>query len=188
MEDPFDFQALWVLQPGHLPANRAKYQIFNGRRELLASAADTERRSVVPIPGHSMKDLSVLEVITSGGEPMLTMIRQQTEWLTELRNPVGAVVGRIRTGDTRRTYKLIDETDQTVAKVIGDLGLKRFAVADPNGGKLAQVKKTRAGIFKEMLTSNDHYKVEFIGPVPHPLRTLIAMVPIVLDLTLYEPL
>jgi hypothetical protein len=188
MEDPFDFQVLWVLQPGHLPANRAKYQIFNGQRDLLAAAADTERRSVVHMPGKSMKDLSVLEVVTAAGEPMLTMIRQHTEWLTELRDPAGAVVGRIRTGDTRRTYKLIDETDQTVAKVTGDLGLKRFAVTDPNGGKLAQVKKTRAGIFKEMLTSNDHYKIEFIGPVAQPLRTLTAMVPIVLDLTLYEPL
>jgi hypothetical protein len=38
-----------------------------------------------------------------------------------------------------------------------------------------------------MLTSNDHYKVEFVGPVPQQVRTLIAMVPIVLDLTLYEP-
>ena len=188
MEDPFDSQALWVLQPGHLPGNRAKYQIFNGERELLANAADTERRSLVSLPGKSMKDLAVLEIITAAGDPLLTMIRQHTEWNTELRNPEGAVVGHIRTGDTRRTYKLVDETGETVAKVTGDLGLKRFSVTDAGGGKLAQVKKTRAGIFKEMLTSNDHYKVEFIGPVPQPVRMLIAMVPIVLDLTLYEPL
>jgi hypothetical protein len=46
MGDPFDFQVLRVLQPGRLPANRARYQIFNGKKELLASAADTERRPV----------------------------------------------------------------------------------------------------------------------------------------------
>lgn len=187
MEDPFDHQSLWVLQPGHLPSNRAKYQIFSGKRELLATAADTERRARFEVLPKAMPAMNVLEILTADGEPLMTMIRQHTEWLTELRDPSGEIRGTIRTGDTRRTYTLIDESGQTVAKVTGDLGLKRFTVTDPAGGKLATVNKTRAGIFKEMLTSNDHYKVEFIGPVPQPLRTLTAMVPIVLDLTLYEP-
>lgn len=134
-----------------------------------------------------MPDMSVLEVTTPDGDPLLSIIRQHAEWLTEIQDPAGVVVGRIRTGDTRRNYTILDETGQTVGKVTGDLGLKKFVVADSGGSRIAQVRKTRAGLFKEMLTSNDHYKIEFTGPVPAAVRTLTALVPIVLDLTLYEP-
>lgn len=187
MDDLFDFQALWVIQPGHLQPDRAKYQIFGPDRQLLAAAAETERRARLSFLSKPVPDSSALEIVTAAGDPLLTMIRQQTEWLTEILDPEGVVVGRIRTGGTRRHYTLLDEPGQVIGKVVGDLGLKKFAVTDAGGGGLANVRKTRAGLFKEMLTSNDHYKVEFIGPVPRQLRTLIAMVPIVLDLTLYEP-
>ncbi|MGH3167595.1 MAG: phospholipid scramblase-related protein [Trebonia sp.] len=187
MEDLFDFQALWVIQPGHVQPDRAKYQIFGPDRQLLASAAETQRRSRLAIIDRPMPNSKVLEIVTAQGDPLLTMLRQHTEWITEILDPSGVVVGRIRTGGSRRHYSLLDETGQTIGKVVGDLGLKKFAVTDASGGGLANVRKTRAGLFKEMLTSNDHYKVEFVGPVPRHARTLIAMVPIVLDLTLYEP-
>jgi uncharacterized protein YxjI len=188
MADPFDFQVLWVLQPGHLPANRARYQIFNGKKELLASAADTERRARFEVIPKTVPDGATLVILGADGDHIMTMIRQHVEYMTELRDAAGELVGKIRTGSTRRTYTLLDEEDEVVAKVTGDLSLKNFAVADSSGGKLAQVRKTNAGLFKEMFTKNDHYKVEFIGPVPPAARTLIAMVPVVLDLTLYEPL
>lgn len=188
MGDPFDFQVLWVLQPGHLPANRARYQIFNGKKELLASAADTERRARFEVIPKTVPDGATLVILGADGDHLMTMIRQHVEYMTELRDAAGELVGKIRTGSTRRNYTLLNEQDEVVAKVTGDLGLKNFAIADSTGGKLAQVRKTNAGLFKEMFTKNDHYKVEFIGPVPPAARTLIAMVPVVLDLTLYEPL
>lgn len=154
---------------------------------MLATAAETERRGRINLFSRPIPESSVLSVTTSGGDPLLTMVRQNTAWLTEIQDPSGGIVGGIRTGGTRRHYTLLDETGQTIGKAVGDLGLKKFAVTDSSGGGLAKVRKTRAGLFKEMLTSNDHYKVEFIGPVPRQLRTLIALVPIVLDLTLYEP-
>lgn len=187
MGDPFDFPALWVVQPGHLPANRAKYQIFNSDRYLLATAAETDRRGRISLPSKAMPGTSVLEISTAMGEPLLTMVRQNTEWMTELNRPTGEVFGRIRTGETRRNYTLLDESGRTVGRVMGDLKLKNFSVTDRAGGRLAQVRKVRAGLFKEVLTSNDHYKVEFAGSLREPARTLVAMVPIVLDLTLYEP-
>jgi hypothetical protein len=167
--------------------DRAKYQIFGPERQLLAAAAETERRSRISIIDRGMPNSSVLAIVTAGGDPLLTMVRQHTEWLTEIFDPAGVVVGRIRTGGSRRHYTLLDEAGKTIGKVVGDLGLKKFSVTDAGGGGLANVRKTHAGLFKEMLTSNDHYKVEFVGPVPRQVRTLIAMVPIVLDLTLYEP-
>lgn len=189
MEDTFDFQTLWVMQPGHLPADRARYQIFDSDRELLANAADIERRSWLPSFAKSMPYANVLEIIHVGGTPLLTMVMLHSEWTTEFRDPEGALVGTIRMGGTRRLYELLDESGQTIGKVAGDLGLKNFSVTYPDGTKLALVRKTRAGLLKEMLTANDHYKIEFIGrPVTdQPLRTLTVMMPIVLDLILYEP-
>jgi uncharacterized protein YxjI len=54
-------------------------------------------------------------------------------------------------------------------------------------GEFARLRKTWAGITKEMLTPSDHYRVEFIGPVAPQARVLIVMTAIVLDLTLYGP-
>src|SRR5271156_5911107 len=41
MEDPFDFQALRIHQPGKLLPDRAKYEIFNADRRLLAVVTET---------------------------------------------------------------------------------------------------------------------------------------------------
>jgi hypothetical protein len=189
MEDLFDSQTLWVIQPGHLPASRARYQIFDNHRELLAEAADNQRRSVLSGPGKSMPHANVLEIINVTGEALLTMVMLHSEWTTEFRDPDGALVGTIEMGDTRRQYRILDESGQRMAQVIGDLGLKNFQIVNGERSKIATVRKTRAGILKEMLTANDHYKLEFIGPVAaHPLRLLIVMVPLVVDLIVYEPL
>ena len=65
--------------------------------------------------------------------------------------------------------------------------LKHFTVTGTGGAEFARVRKTWAGVTKEMLTPSDHYTVEFTGPVSQPARTLTVMMPIVLDLTLYGP-
>lgn len=188
MEDPFDFSALWVVQPGHLPASRAKYQVLANKKDLVANAADVERRGWVPEFLKSLPDATVLAVDTPDGEALMTMTMMHTKWTTEFRDPDGKLFGTIRMGDTRRHYDILDESGQLLGKVTGDLGLKNFSVADANKSKIALVRKTRAGFLKEWLTSNDHYKVEFIGPVSaSPLRTFITMVPVIIDLVLYEP-
>lgn len=188
MEDPFDFQALWVVQPGQLPASRARYQVLTGKKgELLANAADTERRGWVPEFLKHVPHATVLAVDTPGGTPILTMTMRHTQWTTEFRDPDGKLFGTIRMGDSRRQYDILDEDGQKLAKVVGDLGLKTFSVANASKSKVAVVRKTNAGLFKEMMTQNDHYKVEFIGPVPAPpLRTFITMVPVIIDLIIYE--
>ena len=94
---------------------------------------------------------------------------------------------RIRTGGTRRIYTLLGDQDQAVGKVTGDLALKNFSVTGPGRAVVARVRKTWAGLTKEMLTPSDHYTVEFTGLVSQPARTLTVMMPIVLDLTLYGP-
>jgi hypothetical protein len=128
-----------------------------------------------------------LAVITAAGEPAGFLIKRSSKWITEFRGPGDQLIGRIRTGATRRIYTLLGDQDQAVGKVTGDLALKHFSVTGTGGAEFARVRKTWAGLAKEMLTLSDHYTVEFTGPVPQPARILTVMMPIVLDLTLYGP-
>jgi hypothetical protein len=186
MEDLFDFQALLIRQPGKLLANRAKYEIFDTERQLLALAVASEHH---PRLGwiSKMPDATALAVTTPSGELILSLVMRHKEWTTDVHGPANELIGRIRTGDSRRHYNLLDDHDQVVGTVVGDLGLKKFSVDGSEGGRFGQVRKTWAGLRKEMLTSADHYKVEFTGPVSQLVRVLTVMMPIVLDLTLYEP-
>ena len=187
MDDLFDFPKLRIKQPGNILANRAHYEIHGAGRRL-AIVTETGAHTRLALMSKHMPDTRTLEVTTPGGEPVLTLIKRASEWITELRGPAGELIGRIRTGDTRRTYLLLDGQDQAVGQVTGDLALRRFTVTGPSGARLARVRKTWAGPAKEMFTSFDHYKVEFTGPVPQPARTLTVMMPVLLDLTLYGPI
>ena len=187
VDDPFDFQALRILQPGRLLPNRASYQIFNEQRQLLAIATEIEAHARRKLLSKSMPDARVLAVTTAGGEPVLTLIKHQRERITELHNPEGELVGRIRATHTTRHYSLLDDQDETVGKVVGDLALKHFTVTGAQGGEFARLRKTWAGFPKEVLTPSDHYKVEFTASVSRPTRLLTVMMAIVLDLTLYGP-
>jgi scramblase len=185
VDDPFDFQALRIRQPGKLLPNRASYEIFNDHRQLLATATETEAHHRLKLLSRPAPNARVLAVITAGSAPVLTLVKHHRERITDLHDPMGELVGRIRATHTTRHYTLIDGEDQTVGKVVGDLALKRFSVTDGTG-EFARVRKTWAGP-KEMLTPSDHYRVEFTGPVSATARLLTVMMTIVLDLTLYEP-
>lgn len=187
MNDPFDFQALRIQQPGGPLADRATYEIFNADRRLLATATETDSHTRRKLLSKAMPDSRAIAITTAAGEPAGFLVKQTSEWITEFRGPESELIGRIRTGATRRTYTLLGDQDQAVGQVTGDLALKNFSVTGTGGGVFARVRKTWAGFKKEMLTSSDHYTVEFTGPVSQPARTLTVMMPIVLDLTLYGP-
>lgn len=186
MGDHFDFQKLRIQQPGKLLSTRANYEIFNDRRQLLATATETEAHHRLKVISKAMPDTRVLAVTTADGTPILTLIKQTSVWITDLHDPDGELFGRIRTSGTRRQYTFLDDQDEIVARAEGDLALKHFTVKG-TAGEFARVRKTWAGLTKEMLTASDHYKVDFTGPVPAATRTLTVMMPIVLDLTLYGP-
>jgi hypothetical protein len=186
VDDPFDFQALRVLQPGKWLPNRAKYEIFNDQRRLLAVATETEAHARLKLLSKSMPDARVLEVTTAASELVVTLVKHKRERITELHGPEGGLAGRIRATHTTRHYTLLDDQDETVGKVVGDLALKHFSVTDADG-EFARLRKTWAGLTKEMLTPSDHYRVDFTGLVSPQARMLTVMTAIVLDLTLYGP-
>src|SRR5215475_3791027 len=175
------------LQPGKWLPNRARYEIFNEQRQLLAIATETEAHTRLHLLRKSLPDARVLEVTTAASEPVLTMVKHKRERITELHGADGELAGRIRATHTTRHYTLLDAQDETVGKVVGDLALKHFTVTGGKGDEFARLRKTWAGFPKEALTPSDHYKVEFTAPVPATARLLTVMMAIVLDLTLYGP-
>jgi hypothetical protein len=189
VDDLFDSPILRVQQPAKLLPSRATYEIFSGQRQRLAIADEAEAHTRRELLSQVLPDDRVLTVTTVTGEPVLNLISRSREWLADLHRPGGELLGRIHIGDTRRRYTFTGDQDQAVAEVVGDLAMKHFTVTGTGagGGTIAQVSKTWAGLAKEMLTPSDHYKVEFVGSVAEPTRTLTVMLAIVLDLTVYGP-
>src|SRR5690348_2061577 len=142
-------------------ANRAVYEIFNAQQQLLAVATETEAHTRLQRLSKLAPGTRVLAVTTPAGEPLLTLIKHAREWITDLQDPGGAPAGRIRTGNTRRTYSLLDGHGQVVGRAVGDLARKNFSVTGSGGGEFARVRKSWAGLTKEVLTRSDHYQVDF---------------------------
>jgi len=188
VDDPFDFPKVRIRQPGKLIPGRASYEIFRGKRELVAVATETtEGHTRLQAITKMLPGTRTLVVTTAAGAPLLMLVKRSGEWVAELVDPAGAPVGQIRIGGSRRHYTLLDEQDQVVGKAVGDLAVKDFSVTGANGERYGRLRKTWAGLWKEWFTSADHYSVTFTGPVPPRTRTLIVMMAIVLDLARYEP-
>jgi hypothetical protein len=187
MEDPFAVKELRIRQPAKVLPGRARYDIFDSGRKLLAVVKETEARSVLQSVADLVPRTRFLAVRSASGEPMLTLVKRDNDWLTDLTDPEGQLIGRIRTGETRRHYTLLDEADQVAGQAVGDLAVKQFTITGPEGERYARLRKTWAGLGKELLTSADHYTVTFTGPMSPRVRTLVVMVPVVLDMTRYGP-
>lgn len=191
VDDLFNSPVLRIEQPGKVLATQAMYKIFNAERALVAIAAEADART----RGQALKSVlpaspqpGAQRLVVSGADeqPRLVVDKHEGGRLTEVLRPDGEPVGTVRALRTTRHYALRDADDHRVGEVIGDLSLRRFTVTDGNGNKIAQVNKKWAGLARELLTTADRYTVEITGPAPEPLRTLIVVAAIVLDLTLYE--
>jgi hypothetical protein len=186
MQDPFDVKELRIRQPARMLAGRARYDIFEGRN-LLAIATESEPRSALQTMASLVPRTRVIGVRSAAGEPVLTMVKRDDDWVADVTDPAGHLVGRIQIGETRRHYTLLDETDQVAGQAVGDLAVKQFTITGPDGERLARLRKTWAGLGKELLTSSDHYTVTFTGPMPPRIRMLVVMVPVVVDMTRHGP-
>lgn len=187
MDDPFAVKELRIRQPARMLPGRTRFDIFDDGRNLLAVAAEVEPRSAMQTIGSLIPRTRILEVRSAVGESMFTMIKRDEDWVADLNDTSGKLLGRIQIGETRRHYTLLDEADQVAGRAVGDLAVKQFTITGPEGERLARVRKTWAGLGKELLTSADHYTVTFTGPMAPRTRMLVAMVPVVLDMTRHGP-
>jgi hypothetical protein len=187
MEDPFAVRELRIRQPARMLPGRARYDIFDQGRNLLAVATESQPRSALQTMASLVPRTRVLIVRSAVGEPMVTLVKRDDDWVAEVTDSGGQLVGRIQIGETRRHYTLLDEADQVAGLAVGDLAVKQFTITGPDGERFARLRKTWAGLGKELLTSSDHYTVTFTGPMPPRIRMLVVMVPIVLDMTRHGP-
>jgi hypothetical protein len=187
MEDPFAVTELRIRQPARMLPGRARYDIFDQKKKLLAIATETEPRSALQTMASLVPRTRILGVRSASGEPMLSLVKRDDDWRADVTGPDGQLIGRIQIGETRRHYTLLDETDQVAGLAVGDLAVKQFTITGPDGERFARLRKTWAGLGKELLTSSDHYTVTFTGPMPPRVRMLVVMVPIVLDMTRHGP-
>jgi uncharacterized protein YxjI len=187
MDDPFAVRELRIRQPARVLPGRARYDIFNESKKLLAIAAETEPRSALQTMASLVPRTRVIGVRSAAGEPMLTLVKRDEDWLADVSDAAGRLIGRIQIGETRRHYTLLDETDQVAGQAVGDLAVKQFTITGPDGERFARLRKTWAGLGKELLTSSDHYTVTFTGPMPPRIRVLVVMVPIVVDMVRHGP-
>lgn|SRR5512146_30221 len=187
MEDPFAVKELRIRQPAKMLPGRAHYDIFDSSRKLLAVVSETAPRSVLQTMSGLVPKTRYLAVRTAAGEPMFTMVKSDSDWLAEVTGQDGRLIGQIQIGGTRRHYTLLDAAGEVTGQVTGDLAVRQFTIAGPDGERYARLVKTWAGLGKELLTSSDHYTITFIGPVPEQVRPLIVMVPVVLDMTRHGP-
>jgi hypothetical protein len=187
VEDLFDFRELLIRQPARLIPGQARYEIFDTQRHLLAVASEAEGRSRMQALTRQIPGTRALAVHTAAGEPILALVKRDRDWAADITEPDGRPVGRVRIGGTRRHYTLLDGSGEVVGQAAGDLAVKNFVVTGAEGARIASVRKTWAGLRKELLTSADHYRVTFADPVPRPARVLTVMMTIVLDLAAHGP-
>ncbi|GAA0320552.1 hypothetical protein GCM10010151_07800 [Actinoallomurus spadix] len=189
----FDSPVVRVRQPGRILPTQARYEILGDRRDRLAFAEETDRRTRLQmlkatLPTAPPPDARILTVTDADDQAILLLTRHPNGRLAEVHRPDGTLVGRILATGTTRHYSLTDDQDQVVATAVGELSLKHFQVTAPSGARIAHVSKTWAGPVKEWLTPSDHYKIEFTRDISEPARTLIVMMTIMLDLSLFGPM
>jgi hypothetical protein len=187
MDDPFAARELRIRQPARVMPGRARYDIFAPGRRLVAVAAEIQPRSALQTMADLVPRTRTLGVSDAAGDPVLTMVKRDSDWIADLTDPDNQLIGQIEIGETRRHYTLLDADGQPAGQVAGDLAVRQFSVTGPGGERYAQVRKTWAGLVKELLTSSDHYTITFTGPMSPATRMMVVMVPIVLDMTRHGP-
>lgn len=187
MEDIFAVKELRIRQPAKMLPGRTRFDIFDSDKRLLAVATETDGRSALQTMASLVPRTRFLSVRSASGEPMLALVKRDDDWCTDVSGADGQLIGQIQIGETRRHYTLLDEAGQVAGEAVGDLAVKHFTISGPDGERFARLRKTWAGLGKELLTSADHYTVTFTGPMPPRVRTLVAMVPIVLDMSRHGP-
>ncbi len=68
---------------------------------------------------------------SAAGEPMVTLIKRDDDWIADIKDPADQLIGQIQIGETRRHYTLLDETGQVTGQAVGDLAVKQFTITGP---------------------------------------------------------
>jgi hypothetical protein len=191
MTDPFSSSVLRVEQPRRGPFAKSRYKVLDGDGTVIAIAAPTEDQGDSAVmrglfPGKSNLDARAVLLTTPDGDPLLVVDKESGREYTEVLRPDGERVGSFVTERVGRRYVIYDDDGTLIGGVDVDVPRNNFEVKDAGGDKVAHVRKKWAGLATHLLTTADKYSVEIADPVPEPLRTLVVMTAIVMDMNLHE--
>ncbi|WP_119731306.1 phospholipid scramblase-related protein [Thermomonospora amylolytica] len=189
MSDLFSSPLLWVEQPTRLPVAKARYKVLDGGGTVVAKAAEQgvslKRAAARAVFGDAKRRL--VEVRGPSDEALL-VIEAYSESNAFVMWPNGARIGSFEAARRERYHSraIIDHAGHQAGLLrAGKVG-RRYEVTDAYGAVAAQIDKKWTGVVKEMVTSADRYRVEIHRPLPDPLRLLVPVAAIALDMIFFE--
>ncbi|TDD80381.1 hypothetical protein E1293_20860 [Actinomadura darangshiensis] len=191
MSEVFSSPVLRVEQPRRGPFAKSRYKVLDGDGVVLAIAAPTDEQGEALamrglFPGKSNLDARAVLLTTPDGEPLLIVDKQSGWEYTEVFQPDGERVGSFVTERAGRRYVIYDDDGTLIGAVEVDVPRNNFEVTDADGVKVAHVRKKWAGLATHLLTTADKYAVDISDPVREPLRTMVVMTAIAMDMSLHE--
>ncbi|MBA9004463.1 phospholipid scramblase-related protein [Thermomonospora cellulosilytica] len=190
MSDLFSSPLLWVEQPTRVPVARSRYKVLNGAGAVVAKASEQgvslKRAAARAVFGDA--DRRLVEVRGPNGEALL-VIEAYSERNAFVSWPNGARIGSFEAAKRKRyrSRAILDHAGNQVGLIDDNNGLgRRYDVLDAHGTVAAYIDKKWTGVLKEMATTADRYRVEIHRPLPDPLRVLVPVAAIVLDMLFFE--
>lgn len=191
MHELFNSPVLRVEQPRRAPSAVSRYKLFDGRGTLVARAAERDisaaKKTLRTVTGDG-GGRRVVHVEAPDGRPLLTVVRVPgSRPGAQVGGPDGgAVFGTISQADDIHRFTVVDAAGRPLGHLDANRLLRRFAVHDAAGSHVAQLDKKWKGLATELVTTADRYTLEIFRALPDPLRTMVVMTPLAIDLMLYE--
>ncbi|MEV5571120.1 phospholipid scramblase-related protein [Spirillospora sp. NPDC052269] len=200
MTELFNLPSMRVEQPRKVVQTQTRYNVVDDQGTLLAYVTDQQVRSrreaVRAALPQNVRSTHATLVLTDAAEVPRFVIDKVDAWNTHVHLAVpgeegeavmrGDRLGTVRANSTRRQYFLLDADENELAQAVGDLRLRTFPVTDNARRRFAGINKKWAGLRAELFTTADRYAVDFTEEVAEPLRVLVVVTAIVLDLMAYE--
>jgi uncharacterized protein YxjI len=191
MNDLFSSPVLRVEQPRRAPSAKSQYKVFDGQGTLVARASEravsVARQATRAVFGDGDGRRTV-HVENAQGQPLLILDKAggQPSRGTWVSDPAGTLIGSIRPADMVFRLDLWDMAERHVGRLDGNRLVRKFRVLDAQGAHVGQLDKKFKGVATELLTTADRYSLNVYHPLPDPLRILVAVAPLAIDLMHYE--
>ncbi|MBB4772971.1 phospholipid scramblase-related protein [Actinomadura livida] len=193
MSDLFSSPVLRVDQPRGVPGAGSRYRVLDGRGTLLATAGErgvSRLRKAARVAGGGGGKGRTVHVESAQGVPLLSVAANgpTASARAQVSSPDGTLIGTVqKIGEAAgHQYTLLDHAGRPIGRLDGSRFGYKFPVLDGHGTHVAQIEKKLKGVATELLTTADRYSVEIFQPLHDPLRVLVAVTAIGIDLMLYE--
>ncbi|TDC47700.1 hypothetical protein E1281_25835 [Actinomadura sp. KC345] len=167
--------------------------MFDGHGTLMATAGERDisrLRKAGRVVGGGGGSGRLVHVESAQGVPLVGVEagKGSSSSRTRVSTPDGALIGCLQRIADKAGYQftLLDSAERPVGSLEGSRFGYKFPVLDGYGNHVAQIEKKFKGPATELLTTSDRYSVEIFQPLHDPLRFLVPVIAIGIDLMFYE--